>query len=107
MECMGSSSRLSYCTCDMNIHLNHFKFGCVGSRLGSCRNYPLSRMKVFMARVLSTRIYRGRVFVKWMGKHFFAFGTAEAVKHIEENCIENMSVLILQKYWRTCRNVTC
>lgn len=63
-------------------------------------------MKVFMTRVISTRIYR-RVFVEWMEKDFFAFETAEVVKPIEENCIEKMSVSILQRYWRTCKNRIC
>lgn len=107
MGCMGSSCRLSYYTCGLNIQLNCCKFVCVARRLDSCRNYPISRMKIFITRVVSTRIYRRRVFVEWMEKEIFAFGTAEVMKHIEEKCIEKMSVSILQKYWRTCKNIIC
>lgn len=97
---MGSSSRLSY-TCDLNIQLNCCKFVCVASRLDSCRNYPISRMKIFMTRVISIRIQRRRLFVEWMEKDFSAFRTAETVKRIKENSIEKMSVIC---HSQSCKN---
>lgn len=70
MECMGSCSGLSYCTCAMNIQLNHWKFGGYAGSLDSCRNHPIGRMKLLMARVISTRLS----LLEWMEKDFFAFG---------------------------------
>lgn len=58
-------------------------------------------MKIFMIRVVSTRVHRRRLFVEWMEKDFLAFGTAETVKRIEENCMEKMSVIC---HSQSCRN---
>lgn len=45
-------------TCDLNIKLNCCKFVCVASRLDSYRNYPISRMKIFMTSYIHQNLQK-------------------------------------------------